>query len=195
MESSQPSRQFLRSTTVAASFQLTMALPFVLPVALSLIIFVTIGESWPRNIAPGSGLRLPDLMASVVIATLTWHQMVRILACERLRRFAAIACAATGLMGWPIWTVGVLPSINGAMLDQEQVEPMRLGGLDVTRSAKSSTYYSAWLEPVDPNAPIDGGRYVISEVVYQRLASRKPAGVKVAYAKGLLGAQVIIDYQ
>ena len=58
-----------------------------------------------------------------------------------------------------------------------------------------SPNYSAWLEPINPGGAIDGGRYYISEEVYQRLESQKPVAIRVAHSRGLLGAVVVTDYR
>lgn len=174
---------------------LKTALPFVLPVALAVIIFLTVGENWPRSNAPGSGLTLPSLIASAMFATLAWRIAGRAFGDERVSKFAAIICAATGLMGWPIWTIGVLPNINGAILDHEQFAPMRLGRLDVSRPKGGSPDYSVWLEPVHPGGRIDGGRHYISEEVYQRLESQKPVAIRVAHSRGVFGAVVVTDHR
>ena len=57
MERTLPSKHLSRPPTLPASFLLKMALPLVLPVALTVFISITVGETWPRSIAPGSGLR------------------------------------------------------------------------------------------------------------------------------------------
>jgi hypothetical protein len=195
MERALSSPYLWRPPTLPASFMLKTALPFVLPVALAVIIFLTVGETWPSSIAPGSGLTLPGLIASATFATLAWRIAGRAFGDERVSKFAAIICAATGLMGWPIWTIGVLPNINGAILDHEQFAPMRFGRLDVSRPKGGSPDYSVWLEPVHPGGRIDGGRHYISEEVYQRLESQKPVAIRVAHSRGLLGAVVVTDYR
>lgn len=196
MERALPSHHLSRPPTLPASFMLKTALPFVFPVALTVIILLTVGDTWPRSIAPGSGLMLPGLVASAMFATLAWLIVGRAFEDERVSKFAAIIFAATGLMGWPIWTIGVLPSINGAILDHEQFAQMRLGRLDISRSkGGGSPNYSAWLEPINPGGAIDGGRYYISEEVYQRLESQKPVAIRVAHSRGVLGAVVVTDYR
>jgi hypothetical protein len=197
MERTLPSQHLSRPPTLPASFLLKMALPLVLPVALTVFISITVGETWPRSIAPGSGLMLQGLIASAIFSTLAWRITGGAFDDEQVRKLAAIICAVTGLMGWPIWTTGILPSINGAFLGQERVEPMRLGKLDVSRPKGSvgSPNYSAWLEPINRGGAIDGGRYYISEEVYQRLESQKPVAIRVAHSRGLLGAVVVTDYR
>lgn len=173
-----------------------LLLPFAIPIVLTLLLILAIGEAWPRAIAPGSGLKLAGLVTTVLTAAGIWHWLVRAVVDLRLRRFAAVACAVTGLMGWPVWTVGLLPSINGMALGQRGTAPMRLGRIDVSRPSKGpGFYYWAWLEPVEPGGDIAGGRYFIPEPVYQRWASRKPAIVQVAYARGSLGAEVVTGFE
>ena len=185
-----------RRPAAPASLILRMALPFALPFALTLIILATVGEAWPRSIAPGSGLKLAGLIASALAGGAVWRTIVHAHADERVHKFAVIGCSVTALMGWPVWTVGVLPSVNGASLGREEVELMRLGRIDVTRPSKGpGFYYWAWLEPVHPGAGVAGGRYFIPETVYQRWAPHKPATVRVTHARGLLGAEVVTRYR
>ena len=199
MERTPPSHDLSRPPTLPATFLLKTALPFVLPVALTFIFVIlhTVGKGWPISIAPGSGLMFPGLIASAMFSTLAWRITGGHFDDKQVRKLAAIICAVTGLMGWPIWTKGVLPSINGAFLGQEHVEPMRLGKLDVSRpkGGRGSPNYSVGLEPVHPGGAIDGGRYYISEEVYQRLESQKPVAISVAHARGVLGAVVVTDYR
>lgn len=186
----------VRRPSAPASLLLKMAVPFALPFGLTLIILATVGEAWPRSIAPDSGLKLAGLIASALVGAAVWLIIVRAFADERVHKFAAIGCGVTALMGWPVWTVGVLPSVNGASIGREKVAFMRLGRIDVTRPSKGQGfYYWAWLEPVHPGAAVVGGRYFIPETVYQRWAQHKPATVKVMHARGLLGAEVVTQYR
>ena len=68
MERTLPSQHLSRPPTLPASFLLKMALPLVSPVALTVFISITVGETWPRSIAPGSGLMLQGLIASAARA-------------------------------------------------------------------------------------------------------------------------------
>jgi hypothetical protein len=185
-----------RRPTAPAGLLLALALPFALPFVLTLLIVFLIGEAWPRNIAAGSGLKLAGLIASALAALLVWQRIVRAFADDRVHRFAALACAVTGLMGWPVWTVGVLPSVNGAKLGPRQVELMRVGRIDITRPSKGpGFYYWAWLEAAHPGASVGDGRYFVPEAAYARWAPRKPAMVRVMHARGLLGAEVVLDFR
>lgn len=179
-----------------ASLLPKMAVPFALPFALTLVIVLVVGEAWPRSIAPGSGLKLAGLIAAAITSTAVWYRIVSTFADQRVHVFTAVVCTVTSLMGWPVWTVGVLPSINGAMLGSDKMVTMRLGQIDITRPSKGSGfYYWAKLEPVHPGAVIERGRYFIPEDVFRRWALHKPATVRVVHAQGLLGAQVVIEYR
>ncbi|WP_328276123.1 hypothetical protein [Sphingobium sp.] len=181
---------------VPGSFMAKLLLPFAIPMVLTLLLILTIGETWPRAIAPGSGLKLAGLVATTLTAAGIWHWLVGGTSDPRVHRFAAIACAVTGLMGWPVWTVGVLPSINGVALGQRETVSMRLGRIDVSRPSKGpGFYYWAWLEPIQPGGVITGGRYFIPEPVYQRWAPRKPAIVQLVHATGSLGAEVVTGFE
>lgn len=171
-----------------------MILPFAVPILVTLILLLVVGNAWPRDIAPGSGLKLPGLAASAATATAmaVWRLAVHAIADQRVRRFAALVCAATGLMGWPVWTVGVLPTLNGAATSNERVVVMTLQRVEVTRKSRSRDYYHwAWLKAEDRGQAALSGRYFISGTTYDRWRREGPARVEVGLGRGLLGAEVV----
>ncbi|MFN4135678.1 MAG: hypothetical protein ACK4G2_08505 [Novosphingobium sp.] len=168
-------------------------LPFVLPFLLTLALIVIIGEAWPRQIAPGSGLKFEGLIASALTAALVWHRTTRRHDQRPFRILVGGLCTLTGLMGWPVWTLGILPSINGSVLLDERETTMRLAGLETSRKTRQrGLYHWARVEPVILAPPVKAGRLFIAEDVWQRLASSRPATVRVRYADGLLGERVIL---
>lgn len=172
------------------------ALPFALPILATFALVLVIGDQWPRNIAIGSGLKLAGLCATAITAFVIWWRAVRKMHDRRIRAFAAIFCGVTGLMGWPVWTVGILPSVNGAVLSPPSHVPMTLERIEMTPKSKSRGFYHwAYLKSTNSNSPIQSGRYFISEADYQRFDSNRPAAVDVTVARGLLGADVILGYQ
>ena len=196
MDRLRPSAKAARRASAPPGLFLRIAVPFALPFALPLLILITVGESWPRDIAPGSGLKLAGLIASAATAAFVWRAITGLFEDERIHRFAAIGCAVTALMGWPVWTTGVLPSINGARLGTAQVQEMRLARIEITRPSKRpGFYYWAWPKPTSPDAAIAGGRYFIPEDTYQRWRPAKPATVRVTHAPGLLGAEVVTEFR
>lgn len=182
--------------SVPASFFAKLMLPFALPILATLVMVVVIGDRWPRDIAPGSGLKLAGLLASALTAAAVWHFMVRGQRDTRVRKFAALACLVTGLMGWPVWTVGLLPSANGAMLGAERSVQMVLDRTETTTRSKSRALnYWAWLKPGAEDAPLQAGRYFIPQAQHDDWSQRRPAKVEVTYAEGLLGAVVVTGYR
>jgi len=183
-------------TIVPPSFFPKLALPFALPIAITLALVVLVGEAWPRNIAPGSGLKLAGLLATGILASGVWWWAVRAIADRRAQQMAALVCGVTGLMGWPVWSVGIMPSINGMMLGAEQTVTMTLERTEAT-SIKNSRerHHWAWLQPASPGSAAGAGRYFIPEATYQRWTEENPRNVRVSIAEGLLGAQVVIRYE
>lgn len=111
-------------------------LPFALPILITMALVLTIGEAWPRNIAPGSGLKLAGLVATAFTGAAVWGLATRRVDDWQVRKGVAILCAVTALMGWPVWSMGVLPSVNGMTLGPEEQTPMRLMRLEITAPSK-----------------------------------------------------------
>lgn len=183
-------------TIVPPSFFAKLMLPFAFPMLVTLALVILVGESWPRNIAPGSGLKLAGLVATALTGAMVWHRATRSIADRRAHKMAALMCAVTGLMGWPVWTVGVLPSVNGISLGPQSAVRMALERTEVTTVSRSSALnHWAWLRPLSPDAEVVAGRYFIPEATYQRWNSEQPSTVTVTTARGLLGAQVVTGYE
>jgi hypothetical protein len=181
---------------VPPSFFPKLALPFALPIAVTLALAGLVGEAWPRNIAPGSGLKLAGLLATAVLAYGVWWWAVRSIPDRRAQQMAAVVCGVTGLMGWPVWSVGIMPSINGMALEPEQSVTMILERTESTSIKQSrERHHWAWLQPALPGSAAGAGRYFIPEAVYQRWSMENPRNVRVSIAEGLLGAQVVTRYE
>ncbi|MFM7377004.1 MAG: hypothetical protein ACKO1O_02555 [Erythrobacter sp.] len=183
-------------TVVPPSFFAKLALPFALPIASTLALVVLVGEAWPRNIAPGSGLKLAGLLATAVLAYGVWLVTVRSIPDRRAHQMAALVCGVTGLMGWPVWSVGIMPSINGLALGPEQTVTMILDRTEATsiKHSREQNHW-AWLHPASPGGAVGAGRYFIPEATYQRWNLENPRSVRVTIAEGLLGAQVVTRYE
>jgi hypothetical protein len=183
-------------TIVPPSFFAKLMLPFAIPMLVTLALVLLVGESWPRNIAPGSGLKLAGFVATALTGAMVWHRITRSIADRRAHKMAALVCAVTGLMGWPVWSVGVLPSVNGIRLGPPEAVRMALERTEVTTVSKSSQLnHWAWLQPASPGPEAEAGRYFIPEATYQQWASERPRTVTVTFARGLLGARVVVGYQ
>ena len=185
-----------RQARPPASFLLKLLLPFAAPIVLTFALLLLAGDHWPRDIAPGSGLKLAGLCASALTALAAWHFATRGFAELSLRRFAAIVCAVTGLLGWPVWSTGILPSVNGMRLGDPVTVAMALERTERTRQSRSRNYYHwAWLKAQGEPSAIGSGRYVISESLYDAWTAHPPATINVTVARGLLGAQVVRDFE
>jgi hypothetical protein len=170
-------------------------LPFALPMVATFALVLLVGDRWPRDIAPGSGLKLAGLAATMATAFGVWRYAVRGVEDERVGRVVALLCAVTGLMGWPVWTTGVLPSVNGARLGSERTVRMDLERLETTTKSKSrGLYHWAWLAARDGEDALASGRYFLSETVYDTWQKTDPAEVHVTVARGFLGAQVVMKF-
>lgn len=175
---------------------LLSVLPFPMAVLGTFLLIATIGNRFPRNLAPGSSLALHGLILSLLVmgaVTLhvrrRWHE-------RRVRRFSLLLCAITSVMAWPVWTVGVLPSVNGLDHDVPLVTPMQLKSLTTSHASKSRTiYHWAFLERAEGTAVIGEGRYFVAQPVFERWQGRVGRTVAVSHASGLLGARIILDYQ
>jgi hypothetical protein len=181
---------------VRAGFFVAAALPFLIPMLLTLALVLTVGEAWPRQIAPGSGLKLAGFVATgltalAVLAAITFRHGE-----ARLRKAAAVLCAVTGLMGWPVWSVGVLPSVNGSALGPPESVAMVLERTEVTTASRSNTrYHWAWLRPVSAGAPVGAGRYFIPPDLHARWSAAPPTRVTLTVARGRLGAVVVTGFE
>lgn len=99
-------------TIVPPIFFVSLIFPLLVPMALTLFLILLIGESWPRNIAPGSGLKLVGLGTTAFTSFLA--------------KAGVVLAAKAGLMGWPIWSVGFLPSINAFSVENQRSVRMTL---------------------------------------------------------------------
>lgn len=171
-------------------------MPFAIPMFLTFALIIFVGESWPRNIAPGSGLKMPGFGAAMLTSLIVWHLITRSIADRRVHKMAALVCGVVGLMGWPVWSVGVLPSVNGLSLGPQEALQMTLERTEVTTVSRSRALnHWAWLGPEAQNPRAQAGRYFIPEEVYQRWNDRRPSTVTVTIAPGLLGAQVVTNFE
>lgn len=174
-----------------------MPLPFAVPFALTLLLVLTVGESWPRTLAPGSGLKLAGLLASAATATVAWLRATQGVEDASLRTLAAVLCGLAALPGWPVWTVGVLPSINGSMTGEVQETRVRLDRLEITLPSRQRDgfYYWAWIAPRTAASPIAAGRVFVPEAAWRRWKEDRPETIRLRHARGLLGAQVVMPQQ
>lgn len=184
-----------RSGAMPAGFFAMLMLPFVVPILLTFALVLLVGDLWPRHIVPGSGLKLAGLGAATITSAIVWRLAMRGIEDRRAQKFAALLSAVTGLMGWPVWSTGILPSINGFMLDSERTVQMSLERIEITPKSKSRGYYHwAWLRIDTNDSAIGSGRYFISEEIYNDWNKRSPATVDVQVSRGVLGAYVVTGF-
>ena len=180
--------------TVPRGWHIKAILPFALPIIVTFALLILVGDRWPRAIAPGSGLKLAGFGVAVATSYIVWYFTVRGVKDLRVRRFIAIFCGVTGVMGWPVWSTGVLPSINGAVLAEVSSARMTVERTDKTHKSKSRDYYHwAWLEAENGHYSTLSGRYFITEDLYLKLNNNAPPNVDVSFAQGLLGANVVVS--
>lgn len=135
-----------------------------MPFALTLILIASVGESLPRNLVPSSGLKFIGLAATTLTSLLSWKIAVHSLNDIRAHKAAALMVTITGLMGWPVWTVGFLPSINGIHVEDQQTVTMILERIETTNVSRSrKRNHWAWLRPSNLGSLAGGGRYFIIE--------------------------------
>lgn len=182
-------------TVVPPSFFAKVMLPFAIPIALTFALLIIVGENWPRNLVPGSGLKLAGFVAAAATSLLVWRFATRGVADLRAQKAAALLCGLTGLLGWPVWSVGIMPSVNGYSLGAPETVRMALERTEVTTVSRSSRLnHWAWLRPEVPGSRLRTGRYFIPEDVYEDWTGRQPRTVGVTIAPGMLGAEVVTGY-
>ena len=181
--------------TVAQGALAKSVLPFAVPILLTFGLLLLVGDRWPRDVAPGSGLKLAGFFATVITACAVWHHAVGRVEDRKARQFVALVCALTGLMGWPVWSVGVLPSINGSVQRNHHTVRMTLERTEVTHASKSrNLYHWAWLRADGGTHARLSGRDFITGALYESLGNASSAQVDVTFAEGLLGAQTVLGF-
>lgn len=165
-------------------------LPFAVPVGLALIL--VLGTPFPREIAPGSGLKLAGLVATLLTAMAAWRIAVAGVADPAARRLGAAFALMVGLFAWPVWSVGVLPSVNGALLQDRRTVEMLVERTEATKQRRSRALnHWVWLVPPEGETGLVRGRIFIDAQTYERLSAGIGAPVRVDLATGLLGAVVV----
>lgn len=166
-------------------------IPFAVPAGLAAVL--VLAADWPRDIAPGSGLKLPGFLATVLTTLLAWRLSLRGICDGWARRLSALLCSLVGLLAWPLWSAGVLPLVNGAALQESRTVRMTLERVEAVRRPRSREFYHwAELVPLEDGAGLAAGRYFIPEAAHERLAAGPPGTVEVEAATGLLGAVVVL---
>jgi hypothetical protein len=170
-------------------------LPFPLTIVMTFAAMLLVGERYPRQVASGSslswwglGLSLTVFATVLLIVRQHWSE-------AGPRRFALALSGVTSLLAWPVWTTGILPSINGAMLGPHETSMMQVEKLTTSRAKGNRIYHWATLRPLDNTSPIGAGRYFVPQDAYQRWQERPAQPARVIHAKGLLGARIAIAFR
>lgn len=175
---------------------LLSALPFPLAIGATFALVLLVGERFPRQLAPDAtlapaGLAM-TLLAMGAILSVIWRQWTD----DAPRRFALLLVTLTSLLAWPVWTIGIAPSVNGMRLGPQQASTMRVVELTMSRASKGrSIYYWARLRPADARSRVGAGRYFVPQHIHERWQARTGAEVTVRHATGLLGAETIISFE
>jgi hypothetical protein len=179
-----------------ARLLLLSSAPFPLAIALTFLFILTIGTRFPRDVAPGSSLILPGFVLSGIVMALITALVRRHWPEPALRRFSLFLCGITSLMAWPVWTTGILPSVNGAILGPRQTSAMRLTGLSISHASKGRRiyYWAAMRPPPDTASALGAGRYFVPQQVYEAWQPQVGRDVRVDHATGLLGAETVLNF-
>lgn len=170
--------------------------PFMLAIVVTMLLVVFVGDDIPRNIAYGSSLATWGLVVALISATAPFAILRNNWSQPMMRRMALGLCGLGAFMSWPVWTMGILPTVNGMHMGMIQTSEMRLDRLETSHASKSrQIYHWAYLQPVSPRAALEGGRYFVSANEYQRWTNARPQTVEISYATGLLGAKVVTAYR
>lgn len=179
-----------------ASLPMLSVLPFPLAILTTLAFVLTVGTHFPRDIAPGSSLILPGLLLSIAVLLVVMGRVRRRWSDPAPRRFSLILCVITSALAWPVWTTGILPSVNGIKLGAEQISTMRLAGLTTSHASKGrQIYYWARLQATSPASRIGSGRYFVPKAIHDGWQSRTGQEVAVVHATGLLGAETVLSFR
>lgn len=139
---------------------------------------------------------MPGFGATIVTSFIVWRFTTRTIADKRVHEMAALICGVTGLMGWPVWSVGVMPSLNGISVGSQETVSMTFERTEVTTVKHSRALnHWAWLRPTGQDPSSRAERYFITEEEYQRWSDQRPSTVTVTFARGLLGAQIVMGFE
>ncbi len=186
-----------KSTTPGMQAVIVLSVvPFPFAILFTILCLLIVGNTAPRQVAPGDGLALAGLATALCVAALVLLLVRRQTADARARQGSLLLLATTTLMSWPVWTVGVLPTINGAMRGPERATTMAIERLEVTTATKSHTlYHWAYLQPATAASDLRAGRYFVNQADHERWTATRATTVQVTHARGALGAEVILGVQ
>ena len=170
--------------------------PFALSILVTFLVFLIAGNRIPRQLVPGASLALPGLtLSGLVFLAVAWVMRNRT-PHAKLRKFGALLAGVCTLMSAPVWTIGVLPTVNGLATGSVASTVMHLEKLETTTVSKSRRLnHWAHLRPLGSGAPLSGGRYFVSQADYTAWQESRPRTITVNHATGLLGAETVIGFR
>ncbi|MGB5076885.1 MAG: hypothetical protein WBO17_05340 [Sphingorhabdus sp.] len=170
--------------------------PFMFAIVATILLVLIVGNEVPRAVAYGSSLAIWGLGAAFLSAVLPLQFMQRKWPQPNMRRAGLIACGLAALMAWPVWTMGILPTVNGLVMGAITTSEMRLMRQETSHASKSrQIYHWAYLQPVSDETPLRAGRYFVTAQDYARWNSKRPDSIQVDHANGLLGAEVVLGFR
>lgn len=167
--------------------------PFALAILSTFALVLIVGDRFPRQLAPGERLWPHGLGWTAAIGAVVAWALTRETADPRLLRALLGLCILTSLMAWPVWTLGLMPSLNGARVGTVQTTPMKLARLQTTPMSKGrGLHHWAHLEPAGSDPALARGRYFVDEAAHERWQRGGTRVVEVDHAVGLLDARVVL---
>jgi tryptophan-rich sensory protein len=190
--------------------------PFVGSVLLTMA-FALLLPWWsvPRTLVPGHGLVWQGLAVVVgVVAALQWRLRKEVPP-SQARRVLAWLTTLGALMAWPVVTMGLLPTVNGARLTAERVTQVQLMQLTTSpQKGQREPYHWARIVPLDGGTPgsqggqggkarngassagdVKAGRLLVSAADYAAWSQSGTNVLRITHSRGLLGARVVTDIQ
>ena len=167
--------------------------------AAVLVTVVLVLETWARPLpvlAPGAAWRLalPGALGALALWALVWWQLRRRALHPQWRKAGAALSLASSVLATPVLALGALQWVNARFMEGPQHTPMQLMALSTSpRKGHSEPYHWAQLQPL-PGGTLAAGKYLIPEPAHAAWNTRRPATVTVHHARGLLGAQVVLDF-
>lgn len=169
--------------------------PFVVSIITTMGLVFLVGDRVPRVIAPGSSLVAAGLSVTLLTGlfplTTMWLRWSEPLA----RRQTILICGFAALMSWPIWTMGVMPTVNGMRFGPVHSTAMRLIRQEIRHASRNPTiYHWAYLRPAAADSGLTAGRYFVPTADYDIWSGAPPRNIQVHHATGLLGAEILFSF-
>lgn len=170
-------------------------LPVVIALCSTFAVVLAGPNRFPRSIAAGSSLAVPGLVASVIVSLILFGVLWRLRSRPQERQASMVLGILASLISWPIWSSGVMPSINGFAVRQSSTTTMQLQRLEITHATKSrEVYHWARLAPLAAESGLKQGRYFVPADRYDIWERHGAKTVEVRHGTGLLGAEIVLSF-